>query len=73
MEQFDYKSYQMRAANASSLAEKAAINQELKDLYASLSPADKKKFDDGLDAFLKAESSRLKADYEAARGQPPLN
>ena len=32
---FDYKQYQMRAANASSLEEKGAINQELKNLYAS--------------------------------------
>ncbi len=39
---FDYKKYQMRAANAATIEEKLAINQELKDLYANLSEIEKK-------------------------------
>jgi hypothetical protein len=66
---WDYKSYQMRAANAKTLAEKAVINQELKDLYASLSDEDKKKFDEGLDVFLKTEAQRLREHYHAIRPQ----
>ncbi len=59
----------MRAANAATQEEKLAINQELKDLYASFSDEEKKEFDHGLDAFLAKENARLKADYEAIKGQ----
>ncbi len=58
----------MRAANAATTEEKLAINQELKDLYASFSEEEKKEFDEGLDEFLKQENARLKADYEAIKG-----
>jgi hypothetical protein len=64
---FDYKKYQMRAANAATNEEKLAINQELKDLYASLSTGEKEDFDIGLEEFLKQENTRLKADYEAIK------
>jgi hypothetical protein len=64
---FDYKKYQMRAANAATNEEKLAINQELKDLYASFSANEKKEFDLGLEEFLKKEKQRLEADYEAIK------
>lgn len=57
----------MRAANAATNKEKLAINQELKDLYATFSDDEKKAFDIGLEEFLKAENARLKADYEAIK------
>jgi hypothetical protein len=66
---FDYKKYQMRAANAISNEEKLAINQELKDLYANLSAEDKKVFDIGLDEFLKKEKASLEAQYQAIKEQ----
>jgi hypothetical protein len=64
---FDYKKYQIRAANAATNEEKMAINQELKDLYAGFSAEEKMEFDVGLEEFLKKENARLKADYEAIK------
>jgi hypothetical protein len=66
---FDYKKYQMRAANAATNEEKLAINQELKDLYASYSDEEKKAFDIGLDEFLKKEKNILEAQYQAVMNQ----
>lgn len=66
---FDYKKYQMRAANAATKEEKLTINQELKDLYANLSAEDKKVFNDGLDKFLKNEKARLEAQYQAIKNE----
>ena len=66
---FDYKKYQMRHANASTNEEKLAINQELKDLYATFSIEEKKAFDNGLDEFLKKEKASLEAQYQAIRKQ----
>lgn len=66
---FDYKKYQIQAANAASKEEKLAINQELKDLCANLSAEDKKVFNDGLDKFLKNEKARLEAQYQAIKNE----
>ena len=68
MAEFDFKRYHMRSSNAASGEERAAINQELKDLYASLSEEDKKDFDEQLQRFLAVERTRLKSDLEAIRG-----
>ncbi len=70
---FDYKSYQIRAANASTIEEKAAINQELKGYYAALSQDEKKKFDIGLDLFLKKEKNKLEAQYQAIMNDSKFN
>jgi hypothetical protein len=64
---FDYKKYQMRAANAATSEEKLAINQELKDLYASFSVEKKKAFDLGLEIFLNAEKNKLEAQYRTIK------
>jgi hypothetical protein len=64
---FDYKKYQMRAANAATIDEKRAINQELKDLYATFSEEEKKTFDIGLEAFLNQEKANLEAHYQAIK------
>ncbi len=66
---FDYKSYQIKHANASTLAEKQALNQELKEIYASLNEEDKLIFNKGLTAFLAIETNRLGSDYEAIKKQ----
>ncbi|WP_152760263.1 hypothetical protein [Salmonirosea aquatica] len=68
MAEFDFKRYHMRSINAASSEERAAINQELKDLYASLSEEDKVDFNAQLQKFLATEVGRLKSDYEAIRG-----
>lgn len=68
MAEFDFKKYHIRSINAASGEERAAINQELKDLYASLSEEDQKDFNEQLQRFLAAERARLKSDLEAVRG-----
>lgn len=73
MPAFDFKRYHIRSTNAASGEERAAINQELKDLYASLSEEDQKNFNEQLQKFLAAERARLKSDLEAIRGLDSAN
>lgn len=68
MAEFDFKRYHIRSINAASGEERAAINQELKDLYASLSEEDQKDFNEQLQKFLAVERARLKSDLDAVRG-----
>lgn len=63
MKEFNLKSYHIRAMNASSEAEKAAINQELKDLYDSLPEEDKKDFNEQLQTFLIQEMAMINSFY----------
>jgi hypothetical protein len=65
---WDYRSYHVRAINASSENEKAAINQELKDIYEALNEEDKVKFNEGLQAFLMKQYKNLADDYENIKG-----
>ncbi|RXK49864.1 hypothetical protein [Aquirufa rosea] len=65
--EFDFKSYHIRAINASDEAEKKAINQELKDFYASLGEEEKKVFNAELQRYLLQEVGRLGSDYEAIK------
>ena len=69
MNTFDFKAYHHRSIHAATAGERAAINQELKDLYASLSEEDKKAFNEQLQTFLIREMGRLKTDYEAIKTQ----
>lgn len=64
---FNFKKYHTRSINASSAEERAAINQELKDYYASLSEAEQHEFNSQLQTFLAREMGRLKTDYEAIK------
>jgi len=73
MPEFDFKRFHIRSINAASGDERAAINQELKDLYASLSEADKEAFNAQLQKFLATEVGRLKSDYEAINGMDSPN
>ncbi|MCE7067253.1 hypothetical protein [Dyadobacter sp. CY326] len=68
MPNFDFKRFHIRSMNAGSDEERALINQELKDLYASLGEEDKKIFNEELQHFLTKEVSRIKSDYESING-----
>nr|WP_170117762.1 hypothetical protein [Arcicella aurantiaca] len=67
MMDFDFKKYHIRSINASSAEERATINQELKDYYASLSKEEQHEFNTQLQTFLAREMGRLKTDYEAIK------
>ncbi len=68
---FDFKSYQLRGIHATTVEEKQQINQELKDLYDSLTDEDKRIFNLELQKFLATEMGRLGSDYEAIKNQIP--
>lgn len=53
--------------NASTEEEKHAINQELKDLYETLSEEDKKDFNEQLQSFLIREMAAIKSVYDATK------
>lgn len=71
--QYDFRRYHIRSINAADDAERAAINQELKDLYAALSDDEKKSFNEQLQTFLTKEMGRIKSDYELVKGGLPDN
>jgi uncharacterized protein (DUF2267 family) len=66
--QYDFRKYHVRSINAADDAERAAINQELKDLYTSLPDEEKKEFNQQLQTFLAKEMGRIKSDYESVKG-----
>ena len=68
MLQYDFRRYHVRSINAADDAERTAINQELKDLYASLSGYNKDEFNRQLQAFLANEMGRIKSGYESVKG-----
>ncbi|MBD2699605.1 hypothetical protein IC229_03080 [Spirosoma sp. BT702] len=68
MPQYDFRKFHYRSINAANDAERAAINQELKDLYASLPEDEKEEFNQQLQTFLAKEMGRLKSDYESVKG-----
>jgi hypothetical protein len=61
---WDFRSYHVRAINASSETEKETINKELKDIYESLTEEDKVLFNNSLQAFLTKQYNTLADDYE---------
>lgn len=65
---FNFKKYHTRSINAASSEERAVINQELKDYYASLNQEEQHEFNIQLQIFLAREVGRLKTDYEAIKG-----
>jgi hypothetical protein len=69
MGKFDFKKYHVRAMNASSEAEKLAINKELKDYYNDLEESDKVIFNEELQSFLIKEMANIKSVYDGAIGQ----
>lgn len=67
MKNFNLKAYHVRVMNASTEEEKQAINQELKDLYETLSEEDKKDFNEQLQSFLIKEMAAIKSVYDATK------
>ena len=65
---FDFKRFHIRSMNAGSEEERAQINQELKDLYASLSEERKIDFNEQLQKFLTTEVVKIKSNYESVHG-----
>lgn len=58
--------------NAANEAEKAVINQELKDFYETLNAADKEVFNEELQKFLIGEYSKIKSVYDGVKsGENP--
>jgi len=70
---FDFKRYHIRSINAASGEERAAINQELRDLYASLPEEEQREFNEQLQKFLATERARQKSGLEAIRGTDNAN
>jgi hypothetical protein len=68
MSNYNFRQYHYRSMNAASDEERAAINQELKDLYASLPDDEKEVFNTELQTFLAKEMGRLKSSYESIKG-----
>lgn len=67
MKNFNLKSYHVRGMNAETEAEKLVVNQELKELYDSLSEEDKKDFNYQLQTFLVKEMAAIKSVYDATK------
>jgi uncharacterized protein (DUF2267 family) len=65
---YDFRRFHIRSINAATDAERAAINQELKDLYAELSDQEKASFNEQLQVFLTREMGRIKSDYDSVKG-----
>lgn len=64
MSSFDFKKYHVRAMNAATEEEKNKINQELKDLYLSLTDDAKAKFNEELSTFLVSEYASISSLYQ---------
>lgn len=64
---FDFKKFHIRGMNAANEAEKAAINQELKDLYDSLDENQKVQFNQELQEFLLKEYATISSVYEGVK------
>jgi hypothetical protein len=64
---FDFKKYHVKAMNASTEAEKNAINTELKDYYAALSEEEKVPFNEALQSFLIKEMAGIKSVYDGVK------
>lgn len=64
---FDFKKFHYRSINAHSEEEKAAINQELKDLYETLNEEEKAAFNAQLQNYLIQQYKTIGSDYEALK------
>lgn len=70
---FDFRKFHVRSINAETETEKAAINQELKDIYAGLDEEDKSKFNQELQAFLISQYKNLNDQVGAIKAQDGVN
>ncbi len=70
---YDFRKYHLRSIHAENDAERAAINQELKDIYASLDAAEQLKFNQELEAFVAGQYKNIGSDYAAIKASGALN
>jgi len=70
---FDFRKFHVRGINASTAAEKEAINQELKDVYDALSEDDKKAFNEQLQVFLMTQYKTIGDDYQSLKDRGAFN
>lgn len=73
MTTFDFKSFHVRAMNAADEAEKAKINQELKDLYDALDESTKSEFNKQLEKFLVKEYAAIRSVIDGVKGADGAN
>ena len=73
MPHFDFRRYHIRSINAHDAAERAAINQELKNLYASLSVEDKADFNEQLQTFMIQQYKTIGSEYQAIKDSGALD
>lgn len=69
MATYNFKAFHIRSMNASTDEEKKSINQELKDLYASLPEDEKKVFNEELQHFLVKEMATITSMYRSATSE----
>ncbi len=67
MTDYNFRRYHIRSINAPTDADRAAINQELKEVYAALSDEEKDAFNRQLQVFLSTEMGRIKSNYESIK------
>ena len=70
---FDFRKFHVRSINAASDAERQAINQELKAVYAALDETEKVQFNEELQRFLVGQYKTLSDDYQAVKNSGGLN
>ena len=70
---YDFKKYHVRAINATDDAERARINQELKDVYAGLNETEKLDFNAQLQFFLMTQYKTIGSEYEALKAGGAFN
>jgi hypothetical protein len=67
MQKVNFREFHIRSINAKDEQERTAINQELKDIYASLSEEEKSVFNAELQSFLVNQYKTIGDDYEALK------
>ena len=70
---YDFKKYHVRSINAADEAERARINQELKDVYAALNEIEKVDFNQQLQVFLMTQYKTIGSEYEALKAGGAFN
>jgi hypothetical protein len=73
MQKYNFREFHIRSINAKDEQERAAINQELKDIYASLSEEERVAFNVELQAFLVNQYKTIGDDYEALKSGGAFN
>ena len=73
MPTYDFKKYHVRSINAHDEAERAAINQELKAVYATLNETEQADFNAQLQVFLMTQYKTIGSEYEALKAGGAFN